>query len=287
MTRGIQCLSVPSIAPMNNDNPEETRARRIWLASRRPVFHIARSLDADSSLVAVLPALFAGMPSLGRMSGAAVRLLRDSGLRRNHRVLDLACGKGPVAVELARKVGCSVLAIDGYEPFLAEGAERARRRGVSHLVTWVASDVRRLPPALTRSRFHASVMLGLEPLPAAAKRLRALTLPGGVYLFDDCVVHPRCKRIPVPLAHIPTLEHCRAMIETLGDTVEQIEIPTASHVRAVNERLYGRLATNAATVLREHPRLRAAIREFLRRHRRANSLLQGPLRPCVWIIRRR
>jgi len=257
------------------------------MTDRRMGVRAARSLDADAALAPVLPALFAGMPSLGRMAGAAVRLLRESGLRGSDRVLDLACGKGPVAVELARQVGCRILAIDGYEPFLAEGAERARRRGVSHLVRWVAADVRRLPPALTRPRFHASIMLGLEPLPAAARRLRALTLSGGVYLFDDCVIHPRSKRVPEHLAHIPTVEDCRAMIEAFGDTVEQVEVPSASRMRAVNGRLFRRLETNASLVLGEHPDLRAPILEFLARHRYANEVLQGPLRPCVWLVRRR
>jgi SAM-dependent methyltransferase len=257
------------------------------MTARRLALNAARSLDADATLAPFLPALFAGMPSLGRMTGSAVRLLRQSGLRKNHRVLDLACGKGPVAVDLARQVGCRVLAIDGYGPFLAEGAERARRRGVSHLVKWVAADVRRVPSALTRPRFNASVMLGLEPLPAAAKRLRALTLPGGVYLFDDCVVHPRTKRVPANLAHIPTVDDCRAMIEALGDAVEAVEVPSASRIRAVNERLFRRLQRNASLVLSDHPDLHTPVRDFLARHKYANEVLQGPLRPCVWLIRRR
>src|SRR6185295_1621208 len=165
--------------------------------------------------------------------------------------------------------------IDGYEPFLAEGTERARRRGVSHQVRWVSADVHHLPRALTRKRFHASIMLGLDPLPAAARLLRTHTLPGGVYVIDDCIRAPRHLHIPPALAETPTLAECNARIAALGDTVEAVHVPSPSAVRRINRRLFARLANNARHLQRQHPRLRPALRDFLLPQRPANALLEG------------
>jgi ubiquinone/menaquinone biosynthesis C-methylase UbiE len=247
---------------------------------------VARSLDTPASLLPVLSQLFAGMPSLGGMPGVVVRMLREAGIGRGHRVLDLACGKGPVAIAVAERLGCRVVAVDGYEHFLAEGARLAHRRGVSQFVRWVAADVGDLPRSLAGRRFDATVMLGLHPLPDAARVLRTMTVPSGVYVLDDCVLNPRARRIPSALADTPTLDECRGEISALGDAVEAAHLPTPSTIRRLNERLYSRLSRNARDIARQRPSLRGEIREFLSHKRHAHSLLQGPLRPCTWVIRR-
>jgi SAM-dependent methyltransferase len=91
-------------------------------------------------------------------------------------LLEVGCGEGDVAAELARR-GCRVTAIDA-DP---EATARARLRGIAALTAnW--PDFNHAPfdaIAFTRSLHH------IHPLEDAARRARELLRPGGVLLVED------------------------------------------------------------------------------------------------------
>jgi 2-polyprenyl-3-methyl-5-hydroxy-6-metoxy-1,4-benzoquinol methylase len=74
-------------------------------------------------------------------------------LRAGDAVLDLACGWGRHAVELAR-AGCRVTGLDWSETLLERARRRAEAAGVE--VEWVRGDMREIP---WRARFDAVVCL--------------------------------------------------------------------------------------------------------------------------------
>ncbi len=55
---------------------------------------------------------------------------------RGSRVLDVGCGFGPAAVDLAEAFACRVTGFDSYAPYLAVGRQSAIERGVERLVTF-------------------------------------------------------------------------------------------------------------------------------------------------------
>jgi cyclopropane fatty-acyl-phospholipid synthase-like methyltransferase len=82
-------------------------------------------------------------PLLPREESAAQAetIVEILGLGPGARVLDLGCGWGRHAVELAR-LGCEVLALDQSEALLEHGRRLAQESGVS--VEWVHGDMREL-----------------------------------------------------------------------------------------------------------------------------------------------
>jgi 2-polyprenyl-3-methyl-5-hydroxy-6-metoxy-1,4-benzoquinol methylase len=68
-------------------------------------------------------------------------LLRSRGIADPPRVLDLGCGRGRVAIELALK-GAAVTGIDINQDYLSEAEKRARGRGAE--VRWRRCDDREL-----------------------------------------------------------------------------------------------------------------------------------------------
>jgi demethylmenaquinone methyltransferase/2-methoxy-6-polyprenyl-1,4-benzoquinol methylase len=60
-------------------------------------------------------------------------------------VLDVATGTAAVAIELARRTGCSVVGLDQSDEMLAAGRQRVERAGLAERVRLVHGNAERLP----------------------------------------------------------------------------------------------------------------------------------------------
>jgi demethylmenaquinone methyltransferase/2-methoxy-6-polyprenyl-1,4-benzoquinol methylase len=96
-------------------------------------------------------------------------------------VLDVATGTGAVAIELARRHGCSVVGVDQSPEMLAAGRERVARAGLDGRVRLVAGRAEQLP--LEDACFDAltfTYLLRYVDDPAATLReLARVVRPGG------------------------------------------------------------------------------------------------------------
>lgn len=112
------------------------------------------------------------------------RLLKIANVTRNDRVLDLCCGTGDIALNLARS-GAAVAAADFSGPMLAVALERARAAGVA--VNWLRADALSLP--FQDAQFDAVlVSYGLRNLAdfeAGIREMHRVTKPGGRLLVLD------------------------------------------------------------------------------------------------------
>src|SRR3954463_4179090 len=70
----------------------------------------------------------------GRRFLIAAAMIADVGA--GARVLDVECGIGPAAVDVAEAFGCKVVAFDNYAPYLAFGRQNAVARGVGKQVSF-------------------------------------------------------------------------------------------------------------------------------------------------------
>lgn len=255
------------------------KARR----SKKLMREVAASLGAPAALGAVLRELLARLPSLGASPGEVVKLVRGARLGRGARVLDLGCGRGEVAVRLAKSMGWRVVAVDGHGPFVDAAKAAARRAGVSKLCRFEVADVRAFERGRVNRRFDVALMLNLYPCGRACGVLRRWVRPGGVYVVDDAF---RGARAGAGLGLVPTRLECRRAIREWGDTIEAELVATPSRVRAANKRTVGLLAASCAAMARENPKLRAPLTNYLRSVRRSGRLLGGLIRPCMWLVRR-
>jgi ubiquinone/menaquinone biosynthesis C-methylase UbiE len=118
-----------------------------------------------------------------RLSQRLAELLQ---LECSSRVLDVCCGDGGSAVELAWRLGCRVVGIDPSPENVEVAARRARERGVDSLCTFLQSDPERIQLG---DRFDAVILeldLGARPDPdAAARELARLVRPGGRLALVD------------------------------------------------------------------------------------------------------
>lgn len=261
---GLQTSSLP--------NWQESRAM-----NRKLLNQAAASVDATPALTPVLSELFAGMDSLGSSPRLTVRMLREAGIGRGHRLLDLGCGRGGVTVAAA-KAGSRCVGVDAVPSFVAAARELAARRGVAGNCEFRVGDIRRVRSGRT---FDAALMLGLFEVTRATALLRKYVRPGGVMIFDDAVV---VGAKPARKGWV-TLAAARSSIARRGDVIVTEVVWTAAEVRKHETRLYTQLARNAKRLKRTHPELTQELDEFLKRQRTAADELSGILRPVQWSVR--
>lgn len=254
--------------------PDMTRAHD----ARTLLARAAASVDADPRLLPCFDALFAGIDSLGGSPRMVAGLLAREAVGERDRVLDVGCGKGAAAVEVARRLRCTVVGIDALPVFLTSAEALAARRGVADLVEFVRADARRWKP---RQRFDAALFLGIAPVEDVAGWIPRLVRPGAVVVIDDAVaVSADCRH------GVPSLEEARAVLESVASIRREI-VWTPSRSRRLNESLLRRLARNAASIANARPDRRRLLREFLARQRRASRVLSGPIRPVFWVAHAR
>jgi SAM-dependent methyltransferase len=87
------------------------------------------------------------------------------------RALDVECGIGPAAVDIAEGFGCRVVAFDNYAPYLAFGRQNAVARGVGKQVTFRSLDGAAALTAFEAGTFDLVLGLG---------GAMSDTLPGGL-----------------------------------------------------------------------------------------------------------
>jgi SAM-dependent methyltransferase len=132
------------------------------------------------------------------------------GIAPGERVVDVGCGTGQTALQLARRVGPAgaVVGLDISEPMLARARARARSAGAEN-VTFVAADVQthRFEPAQADTCFSRFGVMFFADSVAAFGNLRSALRPGGRLGFVCWQALPENPWMGVPLSaalqHVP------------------------------------------------------------------------------------
>lgn len=235
---------------------------------------VAASLGLPARYAFLIPVIFGTCEGLGSSPEATIALLRRTGIGKDSRVLELACGKGVCAAAIARDLHATVRAIDACESFIDEAKERAADSGLSRRCRFEVRDIHAL--GRPTARYDAVVMIGLLGHESAPPLLRAWTRPGGVYLFDDAT--PRALGDPRNLI--------RAAIEPLGDTlIGGRELP-AAQLRARIRRDLDRVRRGTRCASDTFPRLRRGLDHWFAGFARAARELEARFRTGTWLIRK-
>jgi ubiquinone/menaquinone biosynthesis C-methylase UbiE len=109
-------------------------------------------------------------------------IIEQAALRPSHRVLDLGCGTGTLAIAMARHCpGLLLVGVDGDPEILATAEQKAARAGVE--ITWQQGLATRLPyPDASFDRVLSTLFfhhLAVEDKFSTASELHRVLRPGG------------------------------------------------------------------------------------------------------------
>lgn len=150
---------------------------------------LAKSLTAETvELIPYLPYLLQDLWELGSSPRDILELItKHLQVSEKTRVLDLACGKGAVSVNLAKELGCMVKGIDLLPEFIDFAINKAQEFGVGDLCQFVVGDI---TAAVQTEKGYDITILGavgdvLGTPEETIRKLKKTIKPKGYILIDD------------------------------------------------------------------------------------------------------
>jgi cyclopropane-fatty-acyl-phospholipid synthase len=153
-------------------------------------------------------------------------------LQPGHRVLDIGCGWGGMAMSLARAAGCSVKGITLSKEQLAIASERARKQGFASTVTFDLEDYREVKGTFDRIvSVGMFEHVGVNHYRTYFRQVNRLLAPDGVALLHSIgrsdgpgYTSPFIAKYIFPGGYFPALSEVVPAIESAGLIVTDVEI---------------------------------------------------------------
>ena len=248
---------------------------------------LADQFEATPELLPYVPELLKDLWLLGGNPDIAVDLLRPLELGPATRVLDLACGKGAIAVTIARELGWQVDGVDLFAPFIDEARDRARAEDVGELCRFEVADLRqRLGPCPPYDVVvYASVGV-LGAMDETVRQLRGTVRGGGYMLIDDgFMLHEELKRIAA-YEHYASHEETVHRLTCHGDRIVSEVRLDPQAVRETNRKNTAAIRRRAEQLAARFPGRAEQFRAYVARQEEECRQLESDFVDVVWMLQR-
>ena len=250
---------------------------------------VAQAMDGGpgTGIVPFLPYILQDAWEIGTSAEIVTGLLRrHMGDRARPRALDLGCGKGAVAVKLAKDLGCRCLGIDAIGEFVEFARAKAREFGVERLCRFETGDIRERIKTL--GRFDVIVLGAIGPVFGDCFATLATLSPhlrkGGTIVVDD--------------GYFPDdSPHARPLIMKRGEMLRQI---AAAGMRLAEEVIFGHdemaemdeamfrdLEKRCRELMALHPEKKELFEDYVRRQVEENDVLENKVVCAVMALKKR
>jgi cyclopropane fatty-acyl-phospholipid synthase-like methyltransferase len=257
------------------------------ISSRGANEMVAYALEAPAELLQFLPELLADLNELGSDAVQIAAAVGDLGLPSTARIVDLGCGKGAVAIEIASQLQMRVVGIDLFEPFVAAATEAARRAGVAHLCEFCHGDIRVLAECTPTADAAVFAALGdvLGSWSETMRVVRQYVRPGGHVIIGDVFLRDGGSRA------FNGFEHYRSAAETVqqltawGDTLVKAVVALES-AAAEDDEDAAAIRRRAIDLAARYPEHREKLLAFADYQAQANTHIAENLVDAVWVLQR-
>lgn len=241
------------------------------------------TVDATPELLNYLSALLSGLWDLGVDSDQMVEYVQKYHRPSYRTLADLGCGKGPVCIKAAARLGYETWGVDGLAAFIAEARQKAREWSVDDKCNFVQGDLKQW--LATAARYDVAVWgaVGniLGNLEATIRQLQKIIAPGGLLLIDDCVL-PDDSDLPTGKYH--HFSEAKRLIAATGMTVLEGELQAAEEMRSENEHITAVIRSNAAQLKAQFPEHAHLFDKYVQAQEDESRALEQTT-GIVWVLR--
>lgn len=249
---------------------------------------VAKGFDATPELIPFIPYLLQDLWELGSSPKTIIDILESLHLNKKLKVLDLACGKGAVSIQIANKLGFRCHGTDLFKPFILEAIQKAKEIGVNDLCSF---EVESIYSAVKNKRNYDVVILAaaeslLGSIDQAVKSLRECVVPSGYIIYDGSYLKSSSSITNPDYAAIRHYDETIRLLTSLEDKIiAEVEIP-AEETMAINKS-YTRLIKNRAEELSvKHPEKKKLFLDYVKKQEEECEIIENELIGCVWCLQK-
>ena len=248
---------------------------------------VAYALEAPTALLPYLPELLADLGELGSDAEAITSVLNDLNLTKSTTVVDLGCGKGAVAVEVAEQLNLNVFGIDLFEPFIDSCRELAESRGVSELCHFIHGDILKLAGKIEPCDIAIFAALGdvLGPLDQTVSVIRQYTKPGGYMVISDGFIKAGGSSDFPGFEQYAEHAEMIARLTACGDTLVS-EIIEADDCDRSEHGEYKMIAARAKAIAARRPEIAVEVLNFAEKQAAEYDFIDENFIGAIWVLKR-
>jgi len=250
---------------------------------------LAGSLTAETTeLLPFLPYLLQDFWELGSNPEVMAELIKKHvSVSESTRILDLACGKGAVAIKVAQKLRANVKGVDLMPAFIEYAAQKAKEYGVSDLCEFTVGDIKE---TVKKAKDYDCVIFGavgkvLGTPAETLDQLKTVIKTGGYILMDECYLPDAGTQEEVRYRYCEYLTEkqwvdlFQAAGLDLVETVFSDDSGSDSGTAAITAR--------ANELIEKHPDKQAMFEGYIRSQQNEYDDIDNSLVAVTWILRKR
>ncbi len=248
---------------------------------------VAYALEVSPKILPFMDEILEEFDELGSSAQSIVHVLQGLGLSLDATILDLGCGKGVVAVEIAKRLGLKTIGIELYEPFLRSCCDNAAAAGVTHLCSFAYGDASNLKDLYGPA--DAVVIAALGDTLGSTKEtvgvIRRYVKPGGYIVISDVYLKEGVTETFPDFEYVRTYNGTIALLTAHGDTF--IQGYQWDDTETDDDHAVASVRAKALDLATKHPELSNEFIQFADSQDAENKYIEDNLVNVIWVIKKK
>ena len=250
---------------------------------------LARSLTAETTeLLPFLPYLLQDLWELGSSPEDMIRLIKKHmPISKDTKILDLACGKGAVSINIAKSLNVNVYGFDLLPDFIKYAKQKAEEMNVASLCHFTLADINDIVD--TEKNYDCVIFGGAgdvlgSPQETLNKLLKTVK-PQGYILIDEAYLRDNSSKEEIKYMNYEylTREQWLCLFRDGGlKLVEEVSNMEEYNFDSDNRAIAARADELAA----KHPEKRALFEEYVQSQLNECDDLQNNIVGVTWMLQR-
>ena len=256
--------------------------------TRETEVNLARSLTAETTeLLPFLPYLLQDLWELGSSPRDVVNLLeKHMPISDNTRILDLACGKGAVSINIAQNFNVNVYGYDLIPEFIKYAKQKAKEWGVAALCHFMHGDANEI---VNTAKYYNCVILGAagnilgSPRETIQKLIKTIK-PKGYIVIDEAYLPGDSGDVDIKYEYdyMTHGQWLRLFEESGLVLLEEMPSPQGYDYDSDNKAI----AMRADELIAKHPEKRAIFEGYVQSQLNECSDLEDNVVGVTWILQK-
>jgi 2-polyprenyl-3-methyl-5-hydroxy-6-metoxy-1,4-benzoquinol methylase len=250
---------------------------------------VAKGFDATPELIQFIPYLLQDLFELGSSPEIIIDILNSLHLNKKTKVLDLACGKGAVSIQIAQRLGFSCKGIDLFKPFIEIANVKALEAGLHTLCNFEVMDIIN---AVEKERDYDVVILAsaeslLGEVNEAIGFLRKCIRKGGIIIYDGAYLNENSSVDNPDYLVIKRYSETLTQLTSFGDEIiREVMVPSGETMKINNSYTEAiRIRANELALI--HPDKKKLLFDYVKKQEDECSIIENDITGCIWCIKKK